>query len=455
MALELISTNPASDLVIERYPIHTDEEISRLVERADERFESWRKTTLKERSALLNKLAEVLENNTADAMIITQEMGKPLSAAEAEIKKCASLCRYYSENLEVFLAEETILQEEKKSSIVFQPLGVLLGIMPWNFPYWQVIRFAVPAIAAGNTILLKHASNVSGSALKLEKYFELAGFPENTYKALLASSNQMEAVIRHPKVSGVSLTGSFHAGSSVAKIAGEEVKPSLLELGGNDAYVILEDADLDLAVKEGLASRMKNAGQSCIGAKRFIVTEGVYNSFREKLSEALQEINFGDPLDEKTTLGPLVSVKERDRLHESVLQSVKEGAEIIAGGYIPDRCGAFYPPTLLQHVDHKNIAYKEELFGPVCVLIKVSNEEEAIKVANDSEFGLGAALFTKNLEKGKQLITESLHAGAVFLNEFVKSDPRIPFGGIKKSGFGREMGEEGLKAFVNKKYIRY
>jgi succinate-semialdehyde dehydrogenase/glutarate-semialdehyde dehydrogenase len=455
MALELISTNPANNKIIGRYKMHSDDQLNTFVDSADKTFSKWKKTTLNERSRLLFKLAEVLENHTEDAKLITEEMGKPIESAKGEILKCASLCRFYASNLEEYLREDKILEGDKNSSIVYCPLGALLGIMPWNFPYWQVIRFAVPAIAAGNTILLKHASNVSASALQLEKYFKLAGFPDHVYTAILATSEHMEAVIRNPKIHGVSLTGSFNAGSSVAKIAGEEVKPSLLELGGNDAYIILDDADLDLAVREGLTSRMKNAGQSCIGAKRFVVTEQVYDSFKEKLHQAMKAIQFGDPMDSKTTLGPLVSVDERDRLHALVKQSIEEGASVLLGASIPESEGAYYPPTLLEKIDASNIAYREELFGPICVLIKVKDEEEAILVANDSAFGLGAALFTQDIEKGKRLIIESLDAGAVFLNEFVKSDPRIAFGGIKKSGYGREMGEEGLKSFVNKKYIRY
>lgn len=455
MALELISTNPVNNEIIKRYPVCTEDQLIDFANRSKLQFRSWKQSSIQERSTLLINLAEILEKNLEDSAMITKEMGKPISASKAEIKKCASLCRFYAENLEQFLSEDILFEETKTSSIVYTPLGPLLGIMPWNFPYWQVIRFAVPAIAAGNTVLIKHASNVSGSALRLEHYFREAGFPQDVYIALLAKSSQMESLIRNPVIQGVSLTGSFHAGSSVAKISGEEVKPVLLELGGNDAYLILEDADLDLAVKEGLDSRMKNAGQSCIGAKRFIVTQKVYETFKSKLMKAMQAVEFGDPMEESTTFGPLVSCAERDRLHQKVMQSVEEGASILLGGEIPYKAGAYYPPTLLENVNADNIAFREELFGPVCTLIQAKDEEDAINLANDSDLGLGAAVFTKDLIKGKKIITESLDAGAVFLNEFVKSDPRIPFGGIKKSGFGREMGEEGLKAFVNKKYIRY
>ena len=455
MALELISTNPVNNEIIKRYPVCTDDQLIDYANQSQIQFKSWKQTSIKERSILLMNLAEVLENNLEDAALITKEMGKPISASKGEINKCASLCRYYAENIEQFLTEEILFEEDKTSSLVYTPLGPLLGIMPWNFPYWQVIRFAVPAIAAGNTVLIKHASNVSGSALRLEDYFLEAGFPENVYKALLAKSSQMESLIRNPVIQGVSLTGSFHAGSSVAKISGEEVKPVLLELGGNDAYLILDDADLDLAVKEGLNSRMKNAGQSCIGAKRFIVSEKVYDAFKSKLITAMKSVKLGDPMDDNTTFGPLVSCVERDRLHQKVMQSIQEGATLLLGGEVPNKVGAYYPPTLLENVSSSNIAFREELFGPICTLILAKDVEEAINLANESDLGLGAAVFTKDLEKGKRIITDSLDAGAVFLNEFVKSDPRIPFGGIKKSGFGREMGEEGLKAFVNKKYIRY
>ena len=456
MSTELISINPATNTVIHRFSTHSDQELDHFAAEASKSQKQWRKSSLEDRKKLLLKLAEILQQHAQeDAVHITAEMGKPIAASEGEIRKCASLCIYYAEHLEQFLKDELIVDAEKKSAISFQPLGVLLGIMPWNFPFWQVIRFAVPAIAAGNTILLKHASNVSASALLLEKRFLEAGFPSFIYKALLAKSTQMEQLIRNPLIKGVSLTGSERAGADVARIAGEEIKPSLLELGGNDAYLIFEDADLELAVKEGLQSRMKNAGQSCIGAKRFIVMDGIYDAFRDKLLQEMNKEIMGSPLDEATTIGPMVSTKERDRLHEKVQESVQQGARLLLGGQIPEQEGAYYPPTLLDHVDHKNIAFREELFGPVCVLIKAKSEQEAIDMANDSDFGLGAALFTSDIEKGKRIIREELEAGACFLNEFVKSDPRLAFGGIKKSGYGREMGEEGIKAFVNKKYIRY
>ena len=332
MSTELISINPATNTVFKRFNTHSDQELNQFAAEAQKCQKQWRKSNLEDRKQLLLQLARVLEKHASDdALHITSEMGKPLAASEGEVKKCASLCKYYADNLEHFLKEEVIVDEEKKSAVCFQPLGVLLGIMPWNFPYWQVIRFAVPAIAAGNTVLLKHASNVSSCSLLLEKRFEEAGFPAFTYKALLANSGQMEQLIRNPIIKGVSLTGSERAGSDVARIAGEEIKPSLLELGGNDAYLIFEDADLELAVKEGLQSRMKNAGQSCIGAKRFIVLDAVYPDFRDMLLKEMKKEIMGSPLDKATTIGPMVSTKERDRLHQKVETSIKQGAALLLG----------------------------------------------------------------------------------------------------------------------------
>lgn len=456
MKAELISINPTTGQEINRYPTHTDEEISILIDQAQVAFQTWRKTSVETKIHFLERLADLLRSEQEQANIMTLEMGKPITSAQAEWSKCATLCTYYSKNLKAFLSDEFITEENgKKITLSYQPLGPLLGIMPWNFPFWQVIRFAVPAIAAGNTVLLKHASNVTGSALLLEKLMLQAGLPKGVYQAILAKSEQMRNVIEHPYIQGVSLTGSTHAGATVASIAGAAIKPSLLELGGNDAYVILKDANLELAVREGLESRMKNAGQSCIGAKRFIVESPVYDAFVDLLKNQMSKLNYGDPLDPNTEIGPLVSVKERDRIHKFVCQAIDQGATLVYGGQIPATTGAFYPPTLLTIGDRDNIAFTEELFGPVCTVIKAENKTEAIDMANDSNFGLGAALFTENLALGHQIIREELEAGAVFLNEFVKSDPRIAFGGIKQSGYGREMGKEGIYAFVNKKYLKY
>ena len=456
MKAELISINPATGQEINRYPTHTNEEISLLVDQAQATFQTWRKTSIETRIQFLDQLANLLQSEQEQAIIMTHEMGKPITSARAEWSKCATLCSYYAKHLKTFLTDECIAEENGKTiTLSYQPLGPLLGIMPWNFPFWQVIRFAVPAIAAGNTVLLKHASNVSGSALLLEQLMLQAGLPKGVYQAILAKSDQMPNVIEHPCIQGVSLTGSTQAGAAVASLAGASIKPSLLELGGNDAYVILKDANLELAVREGLDSRMKNAGQSCIGAKRFIVEAPVYDAFVDLLIERMRMIDFGDPLDPTTVMGPLVSIKERDRIHQSVCQAIEQGATLISGGEIPVIAGAFYPPTLLTIADRNNIAFTEELFGPICTVIRAKNKTEAIDMANDSNFGLGAALFTENVELGHQIIREELEAGAVFLNEFVKSDPRIAFGGIKQSGYGREMGKEGIHAFVNKKYLKY
>ena len=325
--------------------------------------------------------------------------------------------------------------------------------MPWNFPFWQVFRFAAPTLMAGNTAVLKHASNVPGCSMAIEEIFREAGFPENVFRSLLIGSDMVEKVIKHKAIKGVSLTGSTPAGKSVASLAGAELKKCVLELGGSDPYLILKDADLELAAKKCAAGRLLNAGQSCIGAKRFIVEEAVYAHFLELFTHEMNAAQFGDPFDEESTMGPMAREDLRDELHQQVVDSVNEGAEVIIGGEIPHRKGAFYPPTILENVKPGMPAYEEELFGPVASVIKVKDQEEAIRVANDTDFGLGAAVFTQNLKKGEHIAEIELEAGACFVNDFVKSDPRLPFGGIKTSGFGRELSVHGIKEFMNVKTV--
>jgi succinate-semialdehyde dehydrogenase/glutarate-semialdehyde dehydrogenase len=380
-------------------------------------------------------------------------MGKVKKEGIAEIEKCAWVCDYYSKNAESFLERETIETEYQKSFVSYQPLGIILAVMPWNFPFWQVFRFAAPTLMAGNTAVLKHASNVPGCAVAIEELFREAGFPENVFRTLLIGSKQVENVIRHPAVKAVSLTGSTPAGKSVAAIAGSELKKCVLELGGSDPYLILKDADLEYAARKCAAGRLLNAGQSCIGAKRFIVVEDIYAHFLEHFTQEMNNARFGDPSDPEVTMGPLARIDLRDELHKQVTDSVVKGAEIILGGEIPLLKGAFYPPTILENVKPGMPAYNEELFGPVASVIKVKDETEAIKVANDTVFGLGAAVFTHDDVKGEIIAEKKLQAGCCFVNDFVKSDPRLPFGGIKESGFGRELSEHGIKEFINAKTV--
>jgi succinate-semialdehyde dehydrogenase/glutarate-semialdehyde dehydrogenase len=380
-------------------------------------------------------------------------MGKPVRDGRAEAEKCAWVCEYYAENAEAFLQPEVIPTDARKSFVTFQPVGVVLAVMPWNFPFWQVFRFAAPALMAGNTGVLKHASNVPGCALAIEEVFRRAGFPDHAFRTLLIGSKAVEAVIEHPLVRAVTLTGSTPAGKAVASKAGAMIKKTVLELGGSDAYVVLEDADLEATVATCVASRLINAGQSCIAAKRFVVVEAVRSRFEDAFVTRMRQATVGDPLDEATQVGPLARHDLRDDLHHQVQASLAQGATCLLGGMIPEGPGAYYPPTVLTQVSKGMPAYDEELFGPVAAILAVPDEQEAIRVANDSVFGLGAAVFTRDLAKGEHLAAHALEAGCCFVNALVKSDPRLPFGGIKESGYGRELSAYGIKEFVNIKTV--
>ena len=384
---------------------------------------------------------------------MTLEMGKPIAQSRAEVEKCAWVCEYYAENAEKFFSDEMIETDASKSFVSFQPLGIVLAVMPWNFPFWQVFRFAAPGLMAGNAGILKHASNVSGCALAIEEVFREAGFPENLFRTILVPSSQMEKVIKNEKIKAVTLTGSVPAGKAVAKTAGSVLKKTVMELGGSDPYVILEDADLEMAADTCVTARFINGGQSCIAAKRFIVVEKVYDEFEKLFIEKMKSKKMGDPIDESNDIGPQASVPLRDELHQQVEKSIKLGAELLLGGKIPELKGAYYPPTVLSNVKKGMPAYDEELFGPVAALIKAKDESEAIKIANDTIFGLGAAVFTGDVARGEKIAKEKLHAGCCFVNAFVKSDPRLPFGGIKESGYGRELSVYGIREFVNIKSI--
>jgi len=450
----LTSINPASNKQIKSYHETSSEEVSQIISLTDEAFKSWKETTYTHRSNLMRNAAKVLRENSEEySLLMTTEMGKPIVQSRAEVEKCAWVCDYYADKAEEFLADEVIETEASKSFVSYQPIGVILAIMPWNFPFWQVFRFAAPNLMAGNAGLLKHASNVSGCALAIENIFRKAGFPENLFRTLLVTSKNVNEVISNKKVQAVTITGSVPAGKSVASLSGSLIKKTVLELGGSDPYIILEDADLKKAALSCVTSRLINAGQSCIAAKRFIIVETVYDEFEKLFLDFMAQKKMGDPLDEKNELGPQASFQLRDELHDQVLRSIKQGAELIFGGTIPEMDGAYYPPTILKNVKPGMAAFDEELFGPVAALIKAKDEDDAIELANKSIFGLGAAVFTKDLKRGELIAKGKLNAGCCFVNDFVKSDPRLPFGGIKESGYGRELSPFGIKEFVNIKTV--
>lgn len=448
------SINPATREVVFSFEALSDKGLEKIIHSVGKTWHQWRATSFLTRLQLMQNLGSLLKAKRGElARIISLEMGKVFSESLAEIDKCALVCDYYAENAESFLQPENIPTEATQSFACFQPLGTILAVMPWNFPFWQVFRFLAPALMAGNTAVLKHASNVPGCAVAIEELIREAGFPENVFRTLLIGGDKVEKAIQHPVIKAVTLTGSTPAGKAVAAAAGGVLKKCVLELGGSDPYIISADADLEETARICAKARLMNAGQSCIGAKRFIVEEKVYSRFLEYFTHNMNAANFGDPFDEETTIGPLARFDLRDELHRQVLASVKQGAEVILGGEIPGGKGAYYPPTILENVRPGMAAYNEELFGPVASVIRVKNLDEAIKVANDTPYGLGAAIFTGDPEKGKFIAEYKLDAGCCFVNDFVKSDPRLPFGGIKGSGFGRELSLYGIREFVNIKTV--
>ncbi len=448
------SINPSTGKTFQVYTPYSEKGVEKIINAVDKCGHSWHTTSFFHRSQRMQNLASLLKSRKEElARLMAHEMGKVLKEGIAEIEKCAWVCDFYAENAESFLENEQVMADYSKSFVSYQPLGVILGIMPWNFPFWQVFRFAAPTVMGGNTAVLKHASNVPGCALAIEDLFHEAGFPEDVFRTLLIGSDQVKDVIHHLAIKGVSLTGSTTAGKSVASVAGGALKKCVLELGGSDPYIILKDADLKAAAETCAAGRLLNAGQSCIGAKRFIVEAEVYSEFLEYFVHEMINAHFGDPCEAGVTMGPMARADLRDDLHRQVAESVKKGAEVIIGGEIPHREGAFYPPTVLEKVGPGMPAYDEELFGPVASVIRVKDQQEAVRVANDSVYGLGAAVFTKNPEKGEQIAEDQLQAGACFVNDFVKSDPRMPFGGIKQSGYGRELASHGIKEFMNVKTV--
>lgn len=448
--------NPATEEQLNTYEYYQDSKISHTIDHAHHCWLEWKETSFTERSVLFRKLKDLLEKKKDQlAEEITLEMGKPLDQSVAEIEKCAWVCEYYATNAEAFLQKEVIKSDASKSYVRYDPLGVVLAVMPWNFPYWQVFRFAAPALMAGNACILKHSPNTTACALSIQRIFEEAGFPIYLFNTIIADIPQIEPIVANKKIAAVTLTGSTRAGKSLAALAGKYLKKTVLELGGSDPYLILADADLNLAAETCVTGRLINSGQSCIAAKRFIVVSAIKKPFVEKVKKLMEAKVIGNPTADETDIGPMARKDLMQSLADQVDQSVKEGAEIILGGKIDQGRGFYYPPTILANVKPGMPAYDEELFGPVASIIEVKDDEEAIKVANDTIYGLGSAIFTRDLAKA-EIIASKIQAGSTFINAFVKSDPRLPFGGIKESGYGRELSFIGIKEFVNAKtvYIR-
>ncbi len=448
--MKFTSVNPYNGEEIASYTALTTEELKSKIEEAEYAFPAWRATSLEFRSEIMRKTATILEQNAAEyARTITLEMGKPITEAIAEINKCAWVCSYYADNASAFLADTIIETDAKKSFVKHSPIGTVLAIMPWNFPFWQVFRFAAPTLLAGNTALLKHASNVFGSANLIEDIFTKAGVPNGVFQNLIVHHDTTETIMAHDSVQAVSLTGSERAGSAVAAIAGKHIKKSLLELGGNNAFIVWDDADIDAAVKTALVARMLNCGQSCIAAKRFILMDGIYDEFVTKFTAGVKELKSGDPINADTQVGPLARIDLAEELQKQVQESVNKGAKLLLGGNQKD---AYHEPTILGDVQPGMPAFDEETFGPLAAMIRVKTIEEAFELASQSRFGLGLTVCTTNIEKAISY-ADSVEDGAYFINELVKSDPRLPFGGTKKSGYGRELALDGMLEFVNRKTV--
>lgn len=452
MTIETV--NPATGKMITAYTEMSEREVSKIIELTYNAYLKWREFDFSKRSICMKKLSDLLHQRKSKyAKLMAEEMGKPLSQGEAEIDKCATVCKHYEENAADYLKPRIIKTEMRKSYVAYQPIGIIFAIMPWNFPFWQVFRFAVPNIMAGNGALLKHAPISTGTALVIEELFLEAGFIQNLFRTLIISDDDASKVIANASVAAVTLTGSQRAGKIVGAEAAKALKKSVLELGGCDPYIILEDADLEKAAEACVASRMNNSGQVCIAAKRLIVVESVQKNLLNLLQEKIQKYKMGNPLEKDINFGPLARKDIRDKVHEQVQKSIQKGAELIIGGIIPSQDGFYYPPTILNKVKKNMPAYDEEIFGPVIAIITVKDEEEAIAVANDSDYGLGAAIFTKDIKRGEQIALEKIQVGTCAINTFVASDPRLPFGGIKGSGYGRELSAEGIRTFVNVKTI--
>lgn len=447
------SVNPHTGAVIRSWTAQRDEEVDSLIAAADAAWRGWQCTSFAERAGLMHAAAAILRRRSDElAQLMADEMGKVLRDGKSEIEKCAGCCDYFADHAQEFLAQREVRSDAADSYVAYDPLGVILAVMPWNFPFWQVFRFAAPALMAGNVGVLKHASNVCGCALAIQEIFREAGFPAAVFTTLLVDSKRIERIIRNPLVKAVTLTGSTPAGRSVAAIAGSELKKSVLELGGSDAYLVLEDADLGLAVDTCVKSRLINGGQSCIAAKRFIVVEPLLEEFQRRYVEAFAGIRHGDPRDPSSGIGPMARIDLRDQIHQQVQASIAEGAQLLIGGEPPPGPGAYYPPTVLGGVTPGMTAFDDEIFGPVAAIIEARDEDDALALANRSQFGLGAAIFSRDKEKA-DLLARRIEAGSVFVNALVKSDVRLPFGGVKHSGYGRELSWFGIQEFVNIKTV--
>lgn len=445
-----LTTNPFDQNTISEYEYFPDIQVVQMLDISQKTFQKWSSYTVEYRVKFIKNLIFVLTKKQQFlAEMCSKEMGKPISQAVAEVKKCGLLCEYYAEHAETFLKNKQIKTDAEESFVTYEPLGVILGVMPWNFPYWQVFRFAIPAILAGNTVVVKHASNVAGCSKLIEDLFKEAEFPEGVYQNLLIGGNQVEKVIENPVIKAISLTGSEKAGASVASTAAKHIKKAVLELGGSNAFIVCEDADLDYTIPVAVNARMQNTGQSCIAAKRFIVHKSVYNDFLERFMNEAKKLKYGNPLNKDTDIGPLARVDLAEDIEKQVNESVKMGAKILMGGKRKD---AYYEPTVLTNITKYMPAFKDEIFGPVAAVMPFDSFEEAVELSNGTSFGLGVSVFTGNTEGIKNKVSQ-FEEGAVFINAMVKSDPALPFGGVKKSGFGRELAENGIKEFVNVKTV--
>ncbi|NOQ73491.1 MAG: aldehyde dehydrogenase family protein [Crocinitomix sp.] len=448
--MEFKSINPYNGEEVGNYSGISTAELDSKLALANSSFQTWKKVPLEERAQLMIKAGQVLRDNVEEyANMITLEMGKPLSESRGEVNKCAWVCDYYAENAAAFLSNEVIKTDAQQSFVRHDPIGAVLAIMPWNYPFWQVFRYAAPTLLSGNTGLLKHAPNVFGCAELMEEVFLKAGFPKGVFQNLIVHHDTTEHIIAHDAVQAVTLTGSERAGSAVAAIAGKYIKKAVLELGGNNAFIVWADADIDAAVKIAIVSRMGNCGQSCIAAKRFILVEEIYDEFVEKFTNAVRQLNDGNPLEDGTQVGPMARKDLADELHRQVHESVDQGAELLLGG---QQRNCYHEPTVLGNVTANMPAFKEETFGPLAAMIKVKDEAEAFRLSEQSRYGLGVTVCTTNTEKALEMATE-VSDGAYFINELVKSDPRLPFGGTKYSGYGRELSKDGMMEFVNRKTV--
>ena len=448
-----ISINPATDEKISEYDRITSTEALEIIAASKKEFHLWKQKTFEERAKLMYALADVLDANKEEyAQLATREMGKVIGQARKEVEKCAWICRYYAEHTSTLLANETVKTEAVKSYVTFQPIGVILAVMPWNFPFYQAIRFAAPSLMAGNTGVLKHASNVQGCAFAIEDAFIKAGFPKGVFTNLNVDSKDVKTLIEDKNIAAITLTGSDAAGRSIASIAGQNLKKTVMELGGSDAYIVLDDVDLEKATDLATLGRLQNNGQTCIAAKRFIVHDAIYDDFVALFTKKMKAAKMGDPTSADSYYGPMARLDLRDELHQQVQKTIQQGGRLVLGGTIPEGRGAYYPASILVDLKPGMEAFDNELFGPVASVIRAKDDAHAVELANNSQFGLGSGVFTKDIQRGEKLALQ-LEAGSSFVNKLVVSDPRLPFGGIKNSGYGRELAAYGIREFVNTKTI--